>query len=48
MIFHPETPNQAMQLTASKPDVHALIVCHPRFTLRRDRSGLPAADLVSR
>lgn len=41
-------PNQAMQLTASKPDVYALSVCHPRFALRRDRIGLAAADLVTR
>ena len=43
-----QSSNQAMQLTASKPVVHALSVCHPRFPLRRDRIGLAAADLVSR
>ena len=43
-----KAPNQAMQLTASKPDIHAMSVCHPRFALRRSRIGLAAADLVSR
>ena len=41
-------PNQAMQLTASKPDVYASGVCHLRFPLRRRHSGLAAADLVTR
>jgi hypothetical protein len=43
--FKPQWPNQAMQLTASKPDVHAVSVCHPRFFLRRSHRRLAAADL---
>ena len=30
-VKSPERSNQAMQLTASKPDVYAVSVCHPRF-----------------
>ena len=41
-------PNQAMQLTASKPDVYAFRVCHRNRMLRGMRIGLAAADLVSR
>ena len=37
-----------MQLTASKPDVHAWSVCHRKRMLRRMHIGLAAADLVSR
>ena len=40
--------NQAMQLTASKPDVHAWSVCRREPILRGMHSGLAAADLVSR
>jgi hypothetical protein len=43
-----QSSNQAMQLTASKPAVYAWSVCRPRFSLRRDRSGLAAADLWAR
>ena len=42
------TPNQAMQLTASKLVVHAEGVCHRRFYSVARLSGLAAADLVSR
>ena len=41
-------PNQAMQLTASKPDVYAGRVCRRERILRGMRRGLAAADLVSR
>ena len=41
-------PNQAMQLTASKPDVHAWSVCRRKRMLRGMHRGLAAADLVSR
>jgi hypothetical protein len=41
-------PNQAMQLTASKPAVCAWSVCRRASTLRGTHSGLAAADLVSR
>ena len=40
--------NQAMQLTARKPDVYASCVCRRASMLRLMRSGLAAADLVSR
>ena len=40
--------NQAMRLTASKPDVHAWSVCRRERMLRGMHSGLAAADLVSR
>ena len=40
--------NQAMQLTASKPDVHAWSVCRRQRMLRFMHTGLAAADLVSR
>ena len=43
-----KTPNQAMQLTASKPAVYAWSVCHRERMLRGMHSGLAAADLVSR
>jgi hypothetical protein len=43
-----EASNQAMQLTASKPDVHAWSVCRRNRMLRRMHRGLAAADLVSR
>ena len=42
------TSNQAMQLTASKPDVHASSVCRRERMLRGMRSGLAAADLLAR
>ena len=42
------TPNQAMQLTASKPVVHAWGVCHQRSASMARGIGLAAADLVSR
>ena len=42
------TSNQAMQLTASKPDVHAWSVCRQERMLRGMHRGLAAADLVSR
>ncbi len=41
-------PNQAMQLTASKPDVYVWSVCRRERMLRALRRGLAAADLVSR
>ena len=41
-------PNQAMQLTASKPDVRAWGVCRRERMLRGMHRGLAAADLVSR
>jgi ankyrin repeat protein len=40
--------NQAMQPTASKPDVYAWSVCHRARILRGMQIGLAAADLVSR
>ena len=45
---HANKPNQAMQLTASKPDVHAWSVCRRERMLRFMHRGLAAADLVSR
>ncbi len=42
------TPNQAMQLTASKPAIYAWSVCRRDRMLRGMHSGLAAADLVSR
>ncbi len=41
-------PNQAMQLTASKPAIYAVRACRRERMLRRMHSGLAAADLVSR
>jgi hypothetical protein len=41
-------PNEAMQLTASKLAICAAGVCHRASSLRASRSGLAAADLVSR
>ncbi len=41
-------PNQAMQLTASKPAIYAFTVCRRERRLRGMHSGLAAADLVSR
>ncbi len=41
-------PNQAMQLTASKPAIYAVRACRRECILRRMRWGLAAADLVSR
>ena len=41
-------PNQAMQLTASKPAVYASGVCRRERMLRGMHRGLAAADLVSR
>ncbi len=43
-----KSPNQAMQLTASKPDVYAWSVCRRERMLRGMHRGLAAADLVSR
>ena len=42
------TPNQAMQLTASKLAIYAGGVCRRASMLRGMRRGLAAADLVSR
>ena len=41
-------PNQAMQLTASKPDVHAWSACRRARMLRSMHRGPAAADLVTR
>jgi hypothetical protein len=46
--FHAQRPNQAMQLTASKPDVYALSACRRERRLWIMHRGLAAADLVSR
>ena len=43
-----ERPNQAMQLTASKPAVYPSRVCRRERMLRGMHRGLAAADLVSR
>ena len=43
-----ETPNQAMQRTASKPASDVWRVCHPRVGYVASCSGLAVADLVSR
>ena len=43
-----DTPNQAMQLTASKSDVYASSACRRTSMLRLMRRGLAAADLVAR
>jgi hypothetical protein len=43
-----QTPNQAMQLTTSKPAIYAGGVCHRERMLRGMHIGLAAADLVSR
>jgi hypothetical protein len=43
-----QSPNYAMQLTASKPAIYALSVCHRERMLRGMHRGLAAADLVSR
>ena len=43
-----QTPNQAMQLTASKPAVYASCGCRRDSILRGMHRGLAAADLVSR
>ncbi len=50
VTFHstPQSSNQAMQLTASKLAIYAVGVCHRASGLRASRSGLAAADLVSR
>jgi hypothetical protein len=42
------TPNPAMQLTASKPDVYAFSVCRRAFMLHAMHRALAAAHLVSR
>jgi hypothetical protein len=42
------TSNQAMELTASKPDVYGWSVCRRERMLRFMHRGLAAADLVSR
>jgi hypothetical protein len=41
-------PNQATQLTASKPAIYAWSVCHRECVLRGMHRGLAVADLVSR
>jgi hypothetical protein len=41
-------PNQAMQLTASKPAVYAFSLCRRNRVVRSMHAGLAAADLVSR
>jgi len=43
-----QRPNQAMQLTASKPDVYAGGVCRRKRISCGMHRGLAAADLVSR
>ena len=43
-----QRPNQAMQLTASKPDVYAWSACRREHMLPAMHRGLAAADLVSR
>ena len=43
-----QSSNQAMQLTASKPDIYASGVCRQTRMLRGMHRGLAAADLVSR
>ena len=43
-----QRPNQAMQLTASKPAVYASGVCRRERMLRFMRRGLAAADLSAR
>jgi hypothetical protein len=43
-----EPSNQAMQLTASKPDVHAWSVCRRARMLCGMHGGLAAADLLAR
>jgi hypothetical protein len=43
-----ERPNQAMQLTASKPAIYAFRACRRARMLRSMHIGLAAADLVSR
>ena len=48
LLADAKRPNQAMQLTASKPDVHPWRVCRRESILRRMHRGLAAADLVSR
>ena len=46
MVVQP--PNQAMQLTASKPAVYASRICRRERMLDGMHRGLAAADLVSR
>ena len=41
-------PNQAMQLTASKPAIYTWSVCRRERMLHGMHIGLAAADLVSR
>jgi hypothetical protein len=41
-------PNQAMQLTASKPAIYAWSACRRKRMLRGMHIGLAAADLVTR
>ena len=48
LVMQPKRPNQAMQLTASKPDVYGWSVCRRERMLRGMRRGLAAADLVAR
>jgi hypothetical protein len=47
-VPHAKTPNQAMQLTASKPAIYVSSVCRRAGMLRGMHVGLAAADLVSR
>jgi hypothetical protein len=45
---HHQTPNQAMQRTASHPWIYGLFVCHLPFGCVARFTGLAVADLVSR
>jgi hypothetical protein len=40
-----QTPNQAMQRTASQPAIYFLRVCHPHFDCVARFTGLAVADL---
>jgi hypothetical protein len=46
--YHAMQPNQSMKLTASKPAIYALDVCHPRVWFHGTPHGLAVVDLVSR
>ena len=46
-VYRQTRPNQAMQLTATKPAVYAVRVCRRERMLRGMRRGLAAADCVS-
>jgi hypothetical protein len=47
-VIWPKRPNQAMQLTASKPVVYTFSACRRARMLRGMHRGLAAADFVSR